>query len=500
MKEIRWRLYNSSWLIAFVILMAWVMRIPLIGVAFLPLLFLFVWFFSTTVKKFGNSWLLWLIPYTFSSIFYLWIFVGGNPLSFVFADFWLSLSKWFTLPLSPFGMATILFAILYVVSYFVAHNLRRTLNTSLALVVVSAIAGMASQYDNLIAAFGFVILLISALFLNAKYNDKRMSKTVLLFIATAILVSVLLFSVGTIFKPFTPIGDLFTFNHLTTSSVSTPIHRVVKNGITGVPAGSVRPHFRSSMPAISRIPTWIYDVIIDTIGIIVAIIGVLLLIGRILSKEKVKMPEVKTFIFVIWAVASGVFLLFLFMYMSKLINHRSLSRGAALSQQFGSQPRIAHEATQTLPSSPMKNFIPYVKNPIHFLWNPIVLSALVIIGAVIIVYVIFEILKAARPSGYEEEKLGENEKVSVYESENIMNYDGNPRETVLFYYGVLRAKVGDPSMTPHEFGNWLKEKIGRQESGTLTKIFVKLRYAHRKITQKEADFVKKFVREILSQK
>ena len=188
MKEIHWKLYNFIWLATFVILVSWAMRISIIGISFLPLFFVFVWLFSNTIEKFENSWMVWTIPYTFSSIFYLWFFIGGNPLSFVFSDFWLSLSHWFTPPISPFGMAVLLISISYVVSYFIAHNLKHTMNTSLALVVTSAIAGIASQYNNLLAAFGFAILFIGALILNSKYNKKKMSRMVTILIIITILI------------------------------------------------------------------------------------------------------------------------------------------------------------------------------------------------------------------------------------------------------------------------------------------------------------------------
>ncbi|GEM_PF-1544176 len=495
MKEIHWKLYNSVWFVGFVILISCAMGIPIIGVAFLPFFFLFIWFFSGTVEKFGSSWIVWMIPYTFSSIFYLWFFVGGNPLSFVFRDFWLSLSHWFTPPLSPFGMAVLLIAISYVVSYFIAHNLKHTMNASLALVVTSAIAGIASQYDQPLTAFGFTILLIGALILNSKYNKKKMSRMVIVFITITILVATLLFSIGTLFRPFTPLGDLFTFKSLTSPSTAVSSHHI---RVEGVPVNSG--HIYNHAVSISQVPDWLYEIIVDVFGVIVVVIGGVLLIGGFLAKEKTYglKKGLKSIMFVIWAAVSTVFLLFLVMYLSKIVNHRSFQNGANFSQQSAPPLGVAHEATQTLTSTAIKGFNLHIKNPISLFFNPIILSALVIMGAVIIIYMVLGVLKNARPAGYEE-KIGPNEHVSVYESENI-DYNGDPRETVLFYYGVLRAKIGDPSMTPHEFGNWLKKKIGKEKSKTLTNVFVKLRYAHRKISQKEASFVKNFVKEILSRK
>ncbi len=494
MKEIHWKIYNFLWLIAFVLLVSQAMQIPIIGVAFLPLLFVFVWFFSITVGKFGSSWIVWMVPYTFSSIFYLWFFVGGNPLTFVFKDFWLSLSLWLTPPLSPFGMATLLIAISYVVSYFIVHNSKHTMNASLALVVTSAIAGIASQYDHPFVAFGFTILLVGALILNSKYNKKKMSKMVISFIVITILIATLFFSIGTLFKPFTPLGELFTSKALTSSSttVSSPHHievgGVPAKGHTYVPAGSLR-----------EVPDWLYEIVLNVFGVIVTVIGVVVLIGSFLVKDKKnKKARLKSIILIVWAAFSTVFLLFFFMYLSKIVSHRSFPPGVNISQQ-PAQPVIAHKATQALASTATKFFNLHVKNPISLLLNPVVLSALIVMGAIAIVYAVFKFAGSVRPIG-QEEKTEVNEHVSVHESENVdrMDYKGNPRETVLFYYRVLRARFGDPSLTPYEFERWLEEKVGKEKSGTLTEVFVKLRYAHLKISEREANSVKKIVKEILA--
>ena len=296
-------------------------------------------------------------------------------------------------------------------------------------------------------------------------------------------------------------GKLFTFKSLTSpATIVSPHH--VRTGVEGVPAGNTGQHFHASAVGINEVPNWLYEIVVDAIGIIVVVIGVTMLIGRVFTKEKVyKKSELKTTIFVVWAALSTIFLLFLVMYLSKIVNHRSFQHGTKFSQWLTPplHAHVTHEATQTLASTITKNFNLHIKNPIYLFLNPIVLSALVTMGTVIVVYIIFEVVKRIGPAGYEEKKSGVNEHIFAYKLED-MDYNGEPRETVLFYYGVLRAKIGDPSMTPHEFGKWLEKEAGKEKSGTLTHIFVKLRYAHKKISQKEAEFVKKFVKGILSKK
>ncbi len=93
--------------------------------------------------------------------------------------------------------------------------------------------------------------------------------------------------------------------------------------------------------------------------------------------------------------------------------------------------------------------------------------------------------KSEDPSGADDEKPEENR-----------DFTGTPRQTVLFYYGLLRGRIGNPSSTPYEFREELEKFIG-DRAGRLTEIFVKLRYRGIEISEEEANIVKKEVSKLI---
>ena len=147
-----------------------------------------------------------------------------------------------------------------------------------------------------------------------------------------------------------------------------------------------------------------------------------------------------------------------------------------------------------------KNFTPYisstkVKSP--QLENPIIWIALAVMGLTIFLFMIFKFLKDMTPSY--SKKTGDKKEEFEFdeEVEDKPDLHAKPWQVVLFYYKMLRKKVGDPSSTPYEFERYLKDKIEDSQVERATELFVKLRYAHQQIDEKDAEFMKKWAMSII---
>jgi hypothetical protein len=197
----RWALYNILLISAFSLLFSWLFGILVIGLAFLPVIFLFIWIFSWSLKKIEASWVVWSIPYLFCSIGFLWFFIGGNPLYFIFEKFWLSLSKWFTPPIALNGKALIFFGIMYVLIYFISKNLKKLSDMSVPLEVASVILGITAQFWNPVIVVGALILFLASLMMGAKYHGSIFSKSIRTFIEVTLLVSLVIFSISLFLTP-----------------------------------------------------------------------------------------------------------------------------------------------------------------------------------------------------------------------------------------------------------------------------------------------------------
>lgn len=494
MNKILWKIADVSWLVAFELLLSMAMKIPLIGMAFIPILLLFTWLFSKTVSKFGNSWIVWSIPYTLSVILFLGLFTRENILTFTFKTFWLSLATWFTSPVSPFGMAVLIFVISYVVAYLTAHLLKNTLNTFIALAVSAAIAGIATQYCCLTLSLGFMLLFILALAFNNVHGKKKLTRQFLTIVMITIVIGSAFFLFGTYFKPSTPLEHLFVFKttvtHHVLSSNSSPLvsRSVAQSPIQGIP------HFRKIVRN-SGMENTMFEIIMDVVGILIISVGIAAIIGMlVIKKKRKKKVHWKNLLYVIWIIASAFFVLMLVMYTFGMLNFKAnrtfnLTYSTPLNIPNSAGRPLSFASTNT--SLPSQGGMPPITNPIIWI-------ALAVMGIVIILYMTFKFVKDASYASEKEKSGRSTEWISDFDKSKNVNFSGKPWKIVLFYYNLLRDISGNHSATPSEFEKVLEEKIGSQNAKKITETFVKLRYAHDDISEEDAYFVREQAKRIIS--
>ncbi len=495
MNKTLWKIVDISWLVTFEMLLATAMKIPLMGAMFIPLLLLFTWFFSRTIPKFGSSWITWAIPYTFSVVLFLGLFVKENLFVFTFKTFWLSLASWFVSPISPFAMAVLLFAISYVMAYLTAHLLENTLNTFIALSTSAAIAGVVTQYCCLPISFAFMLLFTLSLVLNANHKKDRFTKPFVLVIMITIVIGSTFFLIGTYFKPSVPLEHLFTFKTTSTQSVlSNSVAPLAKNNVAvKVPAHGIV-HSREIVKN-SRAENAMFEMIMDVVGVLIISVGISVIVGMFLFKKKKKRKiRWKKLIYAIWMVSSAFFVAMLMMYTFGMLNFKAnrvfTSSTAHMSGKILNSTRMPSSLAATATSLPSRGGT----SPIT---NPIIWITLAVMGLVIILYTVFKFVKDLKPSGEGRKSEEDAEENANFNKPENMNFSGKPWQTVLFYYNLLRDSSEYRSATPSEFEKVLEEKMGVEDAEKVTRIFVKLRYAHNDISEKEAHFVKEQVSRVL---
>lgn len=493
MNKILWKIVDILWLLTFELLLSTAMGIPIIGATFIPLLLLFTWLFSKTVPKFGSSWIIWTIPYTFSVILLLGFFEKENILTFTFKTFWLSLSTWFSSPISPSGMAVLLFVVSYVIAYLTAHLLKNTLNTFIALAVSAAVAGIVTQYCCLPLSLGFMLLFISALALNGVHAKKKITKQFLMIVTIVVVIGSVFFLAGSYFKPSTPLGHLFVFKTTPTQQPLSSNRSSLSNGAAVRPIRGI-PHSRM-IARNDEMENAIFEIIMDVIGILIISVGVVAIIGMLfLKKKRKKKVHWKNILYAVWIIASAFFILMLVMYAFGMLNFK------------------ANRTFNPLPSSTPLNLENLAEMPLSFastnnsfssqagtslIVNPIIWIALAVIGIVVILYMTFKFVKDASFTSEDEKSEGNTEEIGDFDKSKNINFSGKPWQIVLFYYDLLRDINGNRSATPSEFERVLKEKIGVKDAERITRIFVKLRYAHDDISEEEAHFVKEQVKHVI---
>ncbi len=495
MNEILWKIADVSWLVTFEILLSTALRIPLIGATFIPILLLFTWLFSRTVPKFGSSWIVWAIPYTFSVTAFLSFFAKENLFTFMFKTFWLSLASWFSFPVSPFAMAVLLFAISYVMAYLTAHLVKNTLNTFIVLAISATIAGIATQYCCLPISFGFMLLFVLSLALNGRHEEEKITRPFLVVIMITVVMGSIFFFVGTYFKPSVPLEHLFIFK--TPSSQSVPVYNgsapLVKNNIAAkIPTRKI-PESREILQN-GKAESVLFEIIVDVVGILIIGVGVAAIIGMFfLRGKRKKKTHWKSVIYAVWTISSAFFLLMLIMYAFGILNFKTnrtfagsishlLGNGQSLS---GLPSSLSSTSAAALPSQGGT-----------FLEKPIIWITLAVIGLVIILYMAFKFIKDVRPIGENKKDEGNVEK--NFDKSKKAIFSGKPWQTVLFYYNLLRDNSVKHSATPSEFEEVLEGEMSGENARKVTKIFVKLRYAHSNISEKEARFVKEQVIRVLN--
>ncbi len=491
MKKALWKLVDLSWLIAFEILLAYAFGIPFIGLLFLPILLLFVKFFSITVEKFGSSWIVWSIPYTLSSVFFLSFFSGMNPFLFTFKAFWLNLASWFSGPLSNFALASMFFAISYVIGYLTAHLLKETLNTFLVLSVSAIIAGIATQYCCLPISFGFMVLFAISFLLSLNVEKMRLSRTFAIFFVVAISIGVLFFFVGTLSHPFTPFESFIPIHssQSTNTSVATNhtgnVHPLARRTPIPLPNSSHRKIYVSQ----SGIENMIFNIIIYIVGISIMSLGAFFIVAFFKVKGTRKKLKWKNVMWIIWMIISVFFVIMMLLYTFHVAGNAL--KVPKVNFQF--QPRAMSLPFDLPHNNDIARYIGSRNSGLQT-GNPIFWITLAVIGLVIFLYMIFRFLKDMTPSYGKKASHEEKENVLLHEEkEEKLEPNAKPWQKVLFYYNMLRRKVGNPSSTPYEFERDLKKKIEDENVEKATNIFIKLRYAHQEISEKDAAFMEEWV-------
>jgi hypothetical protein len=498
MKSALWKFIDLSWFIAFEIFLAYAFNIFLIGMLFIPIILLFMKLFSTTITKFGSSWILWSVPYTISAVFFLSLFSGMNPLIFTFKTFWLSLATWFSQPISPFGMAAIFFAISYIVGYLTTHLIERTLNTFLALSVVAVIAGISTQYCCLPISLGFMILFITSFLLSLNVSKMRFSKALIALFAVTIVIVIAFFSIGMFSTtPFTPLKSVMPHH----TSQSTTTASITSNEVHNFQSQKPPLHFSNApshgkiyLPT-SKMENIIFNMIMYIVGISIIGMGIFFFIAFFKLKSPKRKMKWKKTIWAIWMMASAFFVITVLIYAFNIVGN-SIKVPKA---DFQYQPNVLSLPTN-LPSN-LGNISAYLGKDASEgvkTGNPIILITLATIGLIIILYMILNFVKGVTPISNEEKTSNESPDLESYnENEEKIGSHSAPWQIVLFYYKMLRRKVGDPSSTPYEFEKDLISKLEDSNISRATDLFVKLRYAHRQITEEDAAFMKKWVESVI---
>ncbi len=494
MKRTLWNIVDVIWFLAFEILLALALGIPLIGLAFLPLALLFLRFFCVTVKKFSSSWIIWSIPYTFVSVFFLSFFAGQNSLMFTFKTFWLSLSQWFSAPISHFAMASIFFLVTYVVAYFVAHLLEGTLNTYIALAVSAIISGISTQYCCPLIAFGFGVLFVTSFILSLAEKRHFAKRTLFLFFILLIF-GTLFFSLGTLHRPFTPLKSLFSFSHasnVTHSSTSVTNPSTFEHSTIAWRA-TAKAQKRLYVPS-SALENLIFEVIIYIIGGAILAFGLLYFIAYFKFREKEeKEKNTKNFLMAMWILGSGAFILFMLMYIFSILGeHAKKGRLIHFNTPFLNSPQ------GLLSSGRFLNVFSTNGKEGSVFFNTFVWSVIAIFGLVTLIYMITKFLKSATPSMSKVKKVEEETLDGFNEDIKEPPAWATPSQKVLFCYHLLRKKIGNPSLTPYEFVQQARKKFHADDGiEKVTNLFVSLRYAHKELQSEEAEFVCRWVKEML---
>jgi multisubunit Na+/H+ antiporter MnhB subunit len=486
----RWKFFNLLWLTLFLILLSYLLGITTLGLAFLPVAFFFVWIFSRA--KIEAPWLAWVIPYFLVMIFFLWIFSGGNPIHFFFYKFWISLDKWLSYPVKPLGMAIILFVISYVVIYLNSKMMMKKFNASIALMIIVAIIGIVAQFINPFVTAGMIILLLFSFILNSSYHDQFINRSIFRFVGIVALISLLIFFLGLAFKPSSPMESILNTILVSKTSPATATQSSLPKKTVVVPVAPLPPATSTKTQANPDLGAF-YTIVIDATGVVVISVSAVIIFLMIKYRPKRKKKrDIKTAFFIIWMIASILFIFVSILYGFGLLNSGKVN--------LSSQPHQNSNSFQSgLTVIASKVTTPY-KSPHEgssLLSNPIFLGSVIMMAGAFAIFLIYYILKYGMPLGKKENEEDHTEATDFnFEKENY-NFKGTPQKIVLFYYKLLRKKIGDPTLTPYEFSNELKERIGEENAGKITNIFVKLRYAHNEITSEEANFVKNYVLKIL---
>ncbi len=500
MKRTLWKYVDLSWFIAFEILLSFAFKIPLIGLFFIPVILLFMKLFSITVVKFGSSWIIWSIPYAFSSIFYLSFFSRMNPVVFTFKTFWLSLSTWYSHPVSPFGLAAIFFAISYIAAYITVHLIKRTLNTFLVLSVLAAISGMVTQYCCREISFGFMILFITSFALSLNIHKRRLSRMFVILLTITVVVGSSLFLIDSFSTPLTPLKSIIP--HSTTSSTLTNVKNAPishgtnayvlhsTNRIAGIPI-----HRKLYVPH-THFENVIFNIVIYVIGGAIIGVGVFFFIAFFkFKRRKKKNIKWSKLMLAIWIVASAFFIIGILTYALNLAGNSMKVPKTA----FQFNPNKVFLPTN-LPRNigNISSYIGGVHGKVE-IGEPIIWLILAAAGLAVMVFMIFKFLKDVTPFSAGAKTSNPKEEENVQEQEELEKDFANstPWKIVLFYYKLLRKKVGNPSSTPYEFEKYLREKVEDEGLNRATDLFVRLRYAHQDITHEDAEFMKNWVKSVI---
>ncbi len=454
----------------------------------LDLLFMRI-FVGALGKKREIPWLTWLIPYFLAVVMALWIFVLGNPISFVFRDFYLSLPVWLN-TMDRFGRSLVLAVVLYILAYVVAKNLSKGSNTSVAMAAVSVLTGMAAVFFNEFAALGMALLFVLSLFLNSGYEKKETTEsTSRLFVWLALIVPVS-FAIGALLfsNPVIPLQRFFTAKSPTAAAT-----KAVDNGhpVSGETVGAAPPKRRRAAKPDLVFPGWLYDFMIYSVGSAVMAIGTVGIVLAVLNRRKKKM-RIRNFFKYLWIVLSAVFLFLIAMYTFGMLRPNRSFQPVGSSGIPG--PSGSFRLLPTPSSSPSA-----LPPPTGHRTEDLPLIFTILVVAVIAVSIFFGIREFVKYTFVRAEESGEpndSDETGGESPEKTRDFTGTPRQTVLFYYGLLRSKIGNPSSTPYEFKKELEKLIG-DKAEPLTEIFVKLRYQGMEISREEADTVKEEVSKLI---
>lgn len=487
----RWNVYNFIWFSAFTILLSWLLEIPLIGLAFLSVAFLFLFVFSRAKSE--VPWLVWIIPYFALMVVFLWIFIGGNPLHFFFYGFWLSLDKWFAYPVTSYGRVIILFAIMYPMIYLLSRTIVKKFNASIPLSIAVVVIGIVSQFINPFVTVGMIALFIFSLFLNALYHGEFISKSILKFLGIVAAVSFFIFALGLTFKPSSPMESVFNTLFVSKTAPSTSINSVLPKKTVVVPVVSIPPATSTKTSSTPDLGAF-YTMVVDATGIVTIGVSAIMIFFMIKYRQKRKKKRnTKTIIFVVWAIISMLFIFVSALYGLSMLNPGTKSISGIVPQKQPSSQSNTTFIASKVAAPPHK--ITHAGSSLFS--NPIFFGAIILMAGAFVIFLGYYIFKYGIPSNGKTGEEAEIEGVDFKFEKESYDFKGDPGKMVLFYYRLLRKKIGDPTLTPYEFSEALKKYVEVENATRLTEIFMKLRYAHNDITQSEADFVKTSVLKVI---
>ncbi len=486
----QWKFFNLIWLGLFLILLSYLLGIPSIGIAFLTVAFFFVWIFSRS--KIEAPWLAWVIPYFLIMIFFVWLFKGGNPVHFLFYEFWISLDNWLSYPVKPLGMTIILFVISYVVIYLSSKTMMKKFNASTVLMVITAIAGLVAQFVNPFVTIGMIMLFLFSLTLNSLYHGQLTNRSVFRFIGIVVILASLVFLAGLVFRPSSPMESFANTIFTSKPSSATNTSKPLTKGTIVVPVAPIPPATNTETQSNVDLGLF-YTVVIDTIGVVVISVSAVMifLMIKYRQKKRKKKRDIKTMIFVIWSIISILFIFVSVLYGFGLLNPGKVNLPNQTNHNYAESTGPTVIASKV--AAPYKS----THGGNSLLSNPVFLGAVILMAAAFGIFLIYYILKYGTPLGKKESEETQDDGMNFHFEKENYDFKGTPDKTVLFYYKLLRKKIGDPTLTPYEFSDELKKRIEEENIDKLTNIFIKLRYAHDKITSEEADCVKNYVLKIL---